>query len=68
MWLRSATANIHVQFDTLPAGASTYFMYYGNPSAANGFPRPTSPPPPRAWAPKPSPPKKIRRASGVLEV
>ena len=38
MWLLcSATANIHVQFDTLPAGASTYFMYYGNPSAANGF-------------------------------
>ena len=32
-----ATANIHVQFDTLPAGASTYLMYYGNPSAANGF-------------------------------
>src|SRR3989344_6481864 len=32
-----ATANIHVQFDSLPAGASTYFMYYGNPSAQNGF-------------------------------
>lgn len=32
-----ATANIHVQFDTLPAGASTYYMYYGNPSAENGF-------------------------------
>lgn len=32
-----ATANIHVNFDTLPAGASTYFMYYGNPSAPNGF-------------------------------
>ncbi|MDZ7586549.1 MAG: DUF2341 domain-containing protein, partial [Patescibacteria group bacterium] len=32
-----ATANIHVQFDTLPAGASTYYMYYGNPSADNGF-------------------------------
>ena len=24
-----ATANIHVQFDSLPAGASTYYMYYG---------------------------------------
>lgn len=32
-----ATANIHVQFDSLPAGATTYYVYYGNPSAANGF-------------------------------
>jgi hypothetical protein len=32
-----ATATIHVQFDTLPAGASTYYMYYGNLSAPNGF-------------------------------
>ena len=32
-----ATANIHVLFDTLPAGASTYYLYYGNPSAQNGF-------------------------------
>lgn len=32
-----ATANIHVQFDSLPAGASTYYMYYGNPSVQNGF-------------------------------
>jgi len=31
-----STANIHVQFDTLPVGASTYYMYYGNPSAPNG--------------------------------
>ncbi len=33
----NATATIHVQFDSLPAGASTYFMYYGNPSVGNGF-------------------------------
>jgi hypothetical protein len=33
----SATADIHVYFDTLPAGASTYYMYYGNPSASNDF-------------------------------
>jgi hypothetical protein len=32
-----STANIHVFFDTLPAGASTYYMYYGNASAPNGF-------------------------------
>lgn len=32
-----ATANIHVQFDTLPAGESNYYMYYANPSADNGF-------------------------------
>jgi len=31
-----STANVHVQFDTLPAGASTYYLYYGNPSAPNG--------------------------------
>jgi len=32
-----ATATIHVLFDTLPSGATTYYMYYGNPSAPNGF-------------------------------
>jgi len=32
-----ATATIHVQFDTLPAGPSVYYMYYGNPNAPNGF-------------------------------
>jgi len=31
-----STANVHVQFDTLPAGASTYYMYYGNPGVKNG--------------------------------
>jgi hypothetical protein len=33
------TANtvIHVNFDVFPAGASTIYMYYGNPSAPNGF-------------------------------
>ena len=30
-----ATATIHVLFDTLPAGESNYYMYYGNPSAPN---------------------------------
>lgn len=33
----NATATIHVQFKLLPAGATTYYMYYGNPSAQNGF-------------------------------
>ena len=32
-----ATADIHVKFDSLPAGATTYYMYYGNSTAANGF-------------------------------
>jgi hypothetical protein len=32
-----ATANIHVYFDSLPAGASTYYMYYGNSTVSNGF-------------------------------
>ncbi len=32
-----ATANIHVLFDSLPAGESNYYMYYGNPTIANGF-------------------------------
>lgn len=32
-----ATANIHVLFDSLPAGETNYYMYYGNPSAPNGF-------------------------------
>jgi len=32
-----ATATVHVQFDTLPAGETNYYMYYGNPGAPNGF-------------------------------
>lgn len=32
-----ATATVHVLFDVLPAGASTYYMYYGNPGAPDGF-------------------------------
>lgn len=32
-----STATIHVLFSTLPAGATTYYMYYGNPNASNGF-------------------------------
>lgn len=32
-----ATANIHVLFDSLPAGESNYYMYYGNATAPNGF-------------------------------
>jgi hypothetical protein len=32
-----ATADIHVLFDTLLAGASDYFMYYGNASASDGY-------------------------------
>jgi len=33
----NASANIHVLFESLPAGANTYYMYYGNPAAQNGF-------------------------------
>lgn len=33
----NTTATIHVYFDSLPSGANTYYMYYGNPSAQNGF-------------------------------
>ncbi|MFA6250235.1 MAG: DUF2341 domain-containing protein [Candidatus Shapirobacteria bacterium] len=29
--------SIHVNFDSLPAGASTFYLYYGNPSTPNGF-------------------------------
>ena len=32
-----ATANIHVLFDSLPAGASNYYIYYGNLNVQNGF-------------------------------
>lgn len=32
-----ATANIHVLFDSLPAGESNYYMYYGNATVPNGF-------------------------------
>jgi len=28
---------IHVNFDIYPAGASTFYLYYGNPYVANGF-------------------------------
>ena len=28
---------IHVKFDVYPAGASTFYLYYGNSSATNGF-------------------------------
>ncbi|KKU64233.1 MAG: Peptidase M10A and M12B matrixin and adamalysin, partial [Candidatus Woesebacteria bacterium GW2011_GWC2_47_16] len=33
----TATTTLHVQFDTLIAGLQDIYMYYGNPSAANGF-------------------------------
>ena len=33
----TATTTLHVQFDTLIAGVQDIYMYYGNPSAANGF-------------------------------
>ena len=33
----SASTVVHVYFDTLPAGASDFYFYYGNPSAVNGF-------------------------------
>lgn len=32
-----ATANIHVLFDSLSAGESNYYMYYGNATAPNSF-------------------------------
>ncbi len=32
-----ATANVHVFFDTLGAGETNYYMYYGNTSAPDGF-------------------------------
>ena len=32
-----STANIHVFFDSLPAGSSNYYLYYGNLNAQNGF-------------------------------
>src|SRR3989344_5369888 len=32
-----ATANVNVLFDTLPAGSSNYYMYYGNLNASDGF-------------------------------
>lgn len=32
-----STANIHVEFDTLPAGSTSFYMYYGNSSAIDGF-------------------------------
>lgn len=32
-----ATANVHVFFDTLPAGETNYYMYYGNIGAPDGF-------------------------------
>lgn len=31
-----STANIRVFFDSLPAGETNYYMYYGNPNALNG--------------------------------
>lgn len=33
----TATTSIHVNFDTLIAGAQTIYFYYGNPMAENGF-------------------------------
>ncbi len=33
----SASTVVHVYFNTFPAGAQTIYMYYGNPSAQNGF-------------------------------
>jgi len=33
----SASTVVHVYFDTLPAGASDFYFYYGNPSAVDGF-------------------------------
>ncbi len=33
----SGTTGVHVLFDNFPAGAQTIYLYYGNPSAANGF-------------------------------
>ncbi len=32
-----ATSTIHVNFDVFPAGAQNIYLYYGNPSADNGF-------------------------------
>src|SRR4030042_2425626 len=32
-----ANTTIHVNFDVFPAGAQTLYIYYGNPSAPNGF-------------------------------
>lgn len=32
-----STANIHVFFESLPAGETNYYMYYGNVNAINGF-------------------------------
>lgn len=32
-----STANIRVFFDSLQAGETNYYMYYGNPNAQNGF-------------------------------
>lgn len=33
----TASTSVHIQLDTFPAGAQTFFAYYGNPSADNGF-------------------------------
>ena len=33
----AASTSVHVQLDTFPAGAQTFYAYYGNPSADNGF-------------------------------
>jgi len=33
----TASTVVHVNFDIFPAGSQTIYMYYGNPSADNGF-------------------------------
>lgn len=33
----TASTSVHVQLDTFPAGAQTFYAYYGNSSAADGF-------------------------------
>ncbi len=33
----TASTVIHINFDIYPAGASTFYLYYGNSSAENGF-------------------------------
>ena len=33
----TASTSVHVQLDTFPAGEQTFYAYYGNPSADNGF-------------------------------
>jgi len=33
----TTTTTIHVNFDVFPAGSQNIYVYYGNPSAENGF-------------------------------